>query len=118
LTFSNERRLPVNILFTPIISLSKYINCLREAGQSDEKIENLLKEIRRQHTTQIFYLPKYSEKAGESIVVLDNIHTHPRDAFLETNNSKIFTLNQLAFYVFLMKLSIHFCRFNEGISRF
>lgn len=115
---NNERRLPVNISFAPIISLSKYINCLRVAGQSEPKIENMLIEIRRQHTTQIFYLPECSGVVGESIVVFDNIHTHPRDAFLESTNSKIFTLNQLAFYVFLMKLSIHFCRFNEGISRF
>jgi hypothetical protein len=118
ISLENKRSLPVRILFAPIIRLSKYIELLRQARESEQQIESRLHEVRRQHMTQIFYLPAYSDVIEESIVVLDNVHTHPRVDFREENNSKIFTLNQYAFYIFLMKLSIHFCRFQEKISRF
>jgi hypothetical protein len=118
ISLENKRSLPVGILFAPIIRLSKYIELLRQAGESKQQIESRLHEVRRQHMTQIFYLPAYSDVIEESIVVLDNVHTHPRVDFREENNSKIFTLNQYAFYIFLMKLSIHFCRFQEKIARF
>jgi hypothetical protein len=118
ISLENKRSLPINILFAPIIRLSKYIELLRQAGESNEQIESRLYELRRQHMTQIFYLPERSDVIEESIVVLDNVHTHPRDDFHEETNSKVFTLNQYAFYIFLMKLSIHFCRFQEKISRF
>jgi hypothetical protein len=118
ISLENKRRLPVNILFAPIIRLSKYIELLRQAGESEPQIDSRLYDLRRQHMTQIFYLPERSDVIEESIVVLDNVHTHPRGDFHEETNSKVFTLNQHAFYIFLMKLSIHLCRFNEKIARF
>ena len=30
---------------------------------------------------------------------------------------KLFTLNQMGFYLFVLKLSIHFCRFQDGVIR-
>jgi len=118
ISFENKRRLPVNILFAPIIRLSKYNEHLRQAGQTEQQVDSLLNEVRRQHVTQIFYLPEQSGIIEESIVVLDDVHIHPRDDFQEVTNSKFFTLKQYAFYIFLMKLSIHLCRFNEKIARF
>jgi hypothetical protein len=42
----------------------------------------------------------------------------PLHAFSEDGERrKLVTLNQLGFYLFVLKLSIHFCRFAEGISR-
>jgi hypothetical protein len=37
---------------------------------------------------------------------------------MELGTNKIFALTQSAFYLFLIKLSIHFTRFQEGVHRF
>lgn len=39
------------------------------------------------------------------------------DAF-KNQSIKLVTLSQQGFYMFLLKLSIHFCRFQENIARF
>jgi hypothetical protein len=118
ISIENKRPLPVRILFAPMIRLSKYIERLRQVGESEQQIESRLNEVRRQHITQIFYLPENTNVLEESMVVLDDVHAHPREDFCNETGSKVFTLSQYAFYIFLMKLSIHFCRFNENIARF
>lgn len=105
-----------NILFSPLIKLSKYVNLLQQAGK--QNIEDILQSIRKQKTTNIFYLPSFASLLEESIILLDDIHSHPLSHFIQCEKAKIVTLNQYAFYIFLIKLSIHFSRFQENIVRF
>lgn len=109
---------PVNrkVLFSPLIKLSNYIRLLVEAGKADT--ENIVSSMRKQQTTNVFYLPPFGSKIEESIILLDNIYQHPLSDFVACEKEKIVTLSQYAFYIFLIKLSIHFSRFQEGVSRF
>jgi hypothetical protein len=119
IAIENQREFPVNILFAPLIALAKYKSSLRAAGKTDGQIDGIIGNIRRQYVTSIFYIPHYSGIIEESIIVLDDIHAHPLQDFLQSDERQsIFTLNQYAFYLFLIKLSIHFSRFREGIQRF
>ncbi|MGZ5601252.1 MAG: hypothetical protein ACXWFX_11735, partial [Methylobacter sp.] len=55
---------------------------------------------------------------SDHIVLLDDLHTLPVKLFCEKNDrEKQFTLSQAGFYLFLFKLSIHFCRFHENVLR-
>ncbi|HJZ80973.1 MAG TPA: hypothetical protein VKD91_11530 [Pyrinomonadaceae bacterium] len=114
----NERALETKILFAPLIKLSRYIEQLRAVGKSEEQIRNIITDIRRQHITKIFYLPGIPERFEESIILFDDIHNHPLTHFVQQERTSIFTLNQVWFYIFLLKLSIHFSRFQEGVQRF
>lgn len=113
----NERDFPTNILFSPIIPLKKYKKLLQTI-KNEEQVENILINLRKQRNTAIFYLPYCENIIEESIILLDNIHTHPLSDFQSKTPQKIFTLTQYAFYVFLIKLSIHFSRFQEEVVRF
>ena len=114
----NSRSLPVNILFAPLVNLSQYEQLLLANGKSPAQVGSQFNEIRNQKVTSIFYLPRLSGVIEESIILLDDIHVHPLRDFLEVSHEPLFQLNQFAFYLFLIKLSIHFCRFQEGIQRF
>lgn len=114
----NSRSLPVNILFAPLVNLSQYEQLLLANGKSPAQVGSQFNEIRNQKVTSMFYLPRLSGVIEESIILLDNIHVHPLRDFLEVSHEPLFQLNQFAFYLFLIKLSIHFCRFQEGIQRF
>lgn len=114
----NERTLPVNILFAPLIELQKYEASLLASGKSESQVSQTLSTIRKQYVSSIFYLPTCSNLIQESIIVLDDIHAHPLQDFFARDRASLFTLNQYAFYVFLIKLSIHFSRFGEGVQRF
>jgi hypothetical protein len=113
---ANRRDRAVNILFSPFIELSKYVELLRGV-KSEVQIADYLAAIRDQRVTSIFHLPE-GRGCPEGIILLDDIHTHPLDDFLGRARTPLFTLSQYAFYIFVMKLSIHFTRFNENVRRF
>jgi hypothetical protein len=115
---SNGRALDTRILFTPLIKLSTYANLLERAGKGAQQTGDTLSAIRTQRITYIFYLPELAGVMPESMVLLDDIHTHPLRDFIERDRSRLFTLSQTGFYMLLLKLSIHFSRFQEGVRRF
>lgn len=118
MTPENARDIPVNIVFAPIVPLSAYSSALEKGGISSEKIQQKILAIKAQQITTIFYLPAGDGLDKDHIVLLDDIHTIPAKAFeQEAGKSKQFTLSLFGFYLFVFKLSVHFCRLHEGVNR-
>lgn len=115
---NNRRAFSPNILFAPLIKLSDFKNLLEANGDSKEIVAAKVLNIKKQFNTSSFYMPECPGKTEESIILLDDIHRHPLSDFKLTEKSKIFTLTQAAFYLFLIKLSIHFHRVQEGVHRY
>ncbi len=117
---SNERLFSTSIIYTPIIKLEAYRKFLTSEGIcANQVLEDHLKAIRSQRVTQIFYLPKFSAAFEEGIVFYDRLVSCASDAVDRASLSmkRLFTLSQYGHYLFLLKLSIHFTRMNEGIDR-
>jgi hypothetical protein len=114
----NPRVYPNNVLFAPLIRLAQFEKLLRTSGKDDQQIANALSAIRSQTTTYIFFLPEIPGTLEPSMILLDDVHAQPLANFRETKESRLFVLGQYAFYLFLMKLSIHLSRFQEGIARY
>lgn len=113
----NARIFPPQIVFAPLVRLDAYEKALKQKI-SAEQVRSKVAAIRKQQVTSLFYLPAEGTLDGEHIAILDDLHSIPYRAFeAERTRTKIFTLNQIGFYLFVIKLSIHFCRFNEGIAR-
>ena len=120
---SNVRKnRPVRLVHAPICNLEKYEKMLRSYPDSNvQSIEDHLASIRNQHVTNAFYIPNDSKsKLGyEGVVFFDdavslpNNYIHLEDA----PKKRLFSLSDYGFYVFAFKLSIHFTRLQEGISR-
>jgi hypothetical protein len=118
ITAENKRDLPGRILFSPIINLSSYVERLEKVGVDNKKIDAKIESIKAQMVTNIFFLPGQKILEGDHVALLDEIHTMPTIVFERDNQkAKVFTLSQIGFYLFLMKLSIHFCRFKENVKR-
>jgi len=116
----NIRYFPANVCYAPIIRLSKYERLLREVLRiEDSKVIQHLATIKKQHFTQIFYLPKGKSLEEDSIVFLDRINSCSNQNIPRENiqEKRLFTLSNYGFYVFLIKLSIHFTRMREGVDR-
>jgi hypothetical protein len=114
----NPRVHQSNVLFAPLIRLSRFKERLRVAGKDDQQVADALSAIQRQTTTYIFHLPEISGTLEASMILLDDIHAQPLSSFLQTKTSRLFVLSQYAFYLLLMKLSIHLSRFQEGVARY
>ncbi|OGP86094.1 MAG: hypothetical protein A2V87_11215 [Deltaproteobacteria bacterium RBG_16_58_17] len=116
---TNKMDIPAKLLFAPIIKLKAYAGLLEKANIPREKIFGKFNSIREQRVTTLFYLPKGAGLEDEYIALLDDIHSLPLTAFFEQKNrTKLFTLSLAGFYLFVLKLSVHFCRFSEeGVIR-
>lgn len=114
----NMRDLPIKITFAPIVRLNLYVELLEKSGLNQQNISGKIDAIKEQKVTSLFYLPKGARLDEDYIALLDDLYTVPFTAFQKrTNRVKLFTLSQVGFYLFLFKLSIHFCRFHENIPR-
>lgn len=113
----NKRDLPLNISFSPILKLSKLKDLLEGRKVSESVIESKFESIRSQHITNMFYLPA-SNVLEESVALLDTVYCLSQAKFLQyTEKSTRCSFALSGFYLFLLKLSVHFCRLHEGVNR-
>lgn len=88
------------------------------AGIKHESVDAKLNAIREQSVTSMFYVPKGAALEEDCIALLDDLHTVPLVRFNKSEDrKKLFTLGTVGFYLFLFKLSVHFCRFHENVQR-
>jgi hypothetical protein len=114
----NASGLPTNVVFAPLLALDRYADLLRAAGQTDQQVGSVLQAIRRQEVTSLFHLPAQAYgPPGENVAFFDDVHSHPAADFFGGSRTRIFRLTLPAFYALLVKLSIHFCRLQEGLTR-
>jgi hypothetical protein len=121
---SNKRFMPLRMVYTPIFNLAKYEQALIkshvETGVKPiQAISSHISDIRKQYVSHVFYLPKGGKLENDSIIFFDRLNNYPSDAIegQELPNRRIFTLSDYGFYLFLFKLSVHFTRIRDGVSR-
>lgn len=114
----NERDRASNIVFAPLIRLSALIELWKSSGISEELVEDKVRNIRLQRNTKIFYLPYGAGLSDEYIAHLDDIHSFPASVFVENlSRKRLFSFTTAGFYLFAIKLSVHFCRLHENVMR-
>ena len=114
----HKRNLPTRLSFASMVKLGRYIDLLVCAGLDQKQIEAKVLAIKEQRVTSLVYLPKGAELDEDYVALLDDIHTVPSQAFgLRNEKRKLFTLSNIGFYLFILKLSVHFCRLHEEVVR-
>lgn len=115
----NKRFFASRVVYAPIFQLEKYRLMLKNGNISSENIDAHIRAIKQQSISQIFYLPKGGRLECDSIVFLDRLNNYPVDVLNkeEIKKKKLFTLSNYGFYMFLVKLSIHFTRIHEDVDR-
>lgn len=112
----NARVLPPKVTFAPIVKLSKIVERFEKHGLDSEKIASRLTDIKAQKVTNMFYLPADGLLDEDYVALLDDLHSMPLEVHRKTAK-KQFTLSMAGFYLFIFKLSVHFCRMHENVNR-
>lgn len=114
----NKRILPMRVCFSPVIRLDKVVRLLEGTGTPANRLEDWLREVRRQEITSVFYLPKGGALDAEYLAFMDDAHSAPLSVLNEiAHSSRFFTLSQSGIWILTMKISIHFCRLMEDVNR-
>lgn len=112
-----SRLLPPNVTVAPVMKLEGYKKILLKQSKtkSEQDVEMHIDAIRDQKITHFFYLPDTGD--GEKVAHLNRAFTLPVALLKERTGGNLATLNMLGFYVFIFKMSVHFCRLHEGVVR-
>lgn len=114
----NERQAPSKIVFAPLVKLSTFRKLLESSKINEERIQAKIDAIKAQKTSNVFYIPASGVVSEDYVIRLDDLHSMPAQTLLASQSKeKLFTLSQTGFYVFVFKLSVHFCRFQENVNR-
>ena len=114
----NSRDIPIRVTISPLIRVSRLTDLLQQHKVPEAEVEDKLHAIRRQEISNIFYFPKSAALDDEYVVFFDNVQSQLPATFVgKTQKRRMFSLSQAGFWYFLLKLSIHFCRSNEGVIR-
>jgi hypothetical protein len=118
-TLLNPKWHTPRLIYCPIKTVKDYEESLRRASLPEDKIANHLADVRRQVVSSIFYLPQGMNLPDECVVLLDHVNNCDVRVVVphEINSRRLFSLSNYGFYVFLMKLSIHFTRVRESVDR-
>lgn len=126
---ANKRLDQPLISFGAIFPLAKYISILEKRNFGEQSIKSFIESLKANRITNLFYLPEYMNKdkisMPESFIRFDLSTTLPNDFIIGDkynmeyypNGDRLYTFSNYGFYLFLIKLSIHFCRFREGVFR-
>lgn len=116
ITKQNKRVIDPPILFAPIIPLAKWEALLIQAGDDERTVSGKLQQIREQVLWPMFHLPA-NGAFPESIAILNDLRNEPAEAFYESDTSKVFSLSDYGWWLFLLKFSGAFLRANDNVLR-
>jgi hypothetical protein len=115
----NKRFFRASVVYAPILQLQRYRNMLLREGVPENEITSHIESIKKQEITQVFFLPAHGRLGEDSFVLLDRLISCDNE-FLNRDvlrDSRLFTLSDYGHYLFLVKISMHFCRMHEGVDR-
>lgn len=114
----NSEQIPSRVIFAPLVKLEKYKFLLQKNGITQANIKDVIDSVKAQKTYNALYLPANGPLEEEYIIRFDDIHSMPVAAHHDIHDKeKIFTLSAIGFYMLVFKLSVHFCRLQEGVPR-
>lgn len=111
--------LPNNVVYSPIFNYDKYIELVKSIKSDVDYVQSHENALKQQAISSIFYLPRGGRLVNDSLVFLDKVVSCRTEYFetVKVNESRLFTLSDYGFYLFLFKLSIHFTRIRERVDR-
>ena len=114
----NSKQIRSRVIFAPLVKLEKYRFLLQKNGINQENIRDAIDSVKAQKVYNALYLPAEGPLEEEYIIRFDDIHSMPITAHHNSHDKeKLFTLSNTGFYMLIFKLSVHFCRLQEGIRR-
>jgi len=117
----NIRQIKKDAVFAPLIPLFEYENDMRNGGLTQNKIDSILSQIKRQTYSNIFYLPPIDKGGKGFLAFLDQLFSIPAEELEQqqanTKSNRLISLDNFGSYLFIVKLSFHFCRIPEEVER-
>ncbi len=121
LDISNDRNITKEVVLAPITEYAQYIKKLAVRLGKTEVPISLDESIKAQTYSSLFYLPQTPINPIDYICHLDKAFWFPTEELhsyiSDIEQTRIASLDYFGYYLFLVKLSYHFCRMPEEKQR-
>ena len=116
---NNARSYPSQVAYVPLLPLAEYCDTLLKNGKTPANVADHEREIKKQKVTQFLFLPATGGRLPDCIALLDRTCHAPVSLFSErlSAGKRITSFSNTGFYLFILKLSIHFTRIRESVDR-
>ncbi len=118
---SNERVVPKEIVLAPLTPFHDFVEVLSSLLDDGKRLEHIIQGIKNQIYSNVFYLPPAPGTNQEFVCFMDNVFWFPTEelnSYLpDLDQTRVASLDYFGYYLFLVKLSYHFCRLPEEKQR-
>ena len=108
------------IVLAPLIPFADFVEELRLLVDG-KKLETIIQGVKSQIYSNVFYLSPVQGVNDDFVCFFDNVFWFPTEELnayqKDIDQTRIASLNYFGYYLFLVKLSYHFCRLPEERQR-
>ena len=108
------------IVLAPLIPFADFVEELRLLVDG-KKLETIIQGVKSQIYSNVFYLPPVQGVNDDFVCFFDNVFWFPTEELntyqKDIDQARIASLDYFGYYLFLVKLSYHFCRLPEEKQR-
>ena len=113
---TNDRVIPKEIVLAPLTPFADFVEELGTLLKG-EKLERIIQGVISQIYSNVFYLPPVQSTNDDYVCFFDNVFWFPTEELntfvADMPQNRIASLDYFGYYLFLVKLSYHFCRLPE-----
>jgi hypothetical protein len=118
---ANERVIPKDVVLAPLTPFSDFVEELSLLVTNKIKLATIIQAVKSQTYSNVFYLPSHPLSNQDFVCFFDNAFWFPTEeltAYLPNlEQIRLQSLDYFGYYLFLVKLSYHFCRLPEEKQR-
>jgi hypothetical protein len=118
---TNERVIPKDVVLAPLTPFGDFVEELSLLVTNKTKLATIIQGVKSQTYSNVFYLPSHPQSNQDFVCFFDNAFWFPTEeltAYLPNiEQIRVQSLDYFGYYLFLVKLSYHFCRLSEEKQR-
>jgi hypothetical protein len=118
---TNERVIPKDVVLAPLTPFGDFVEELSLLVTNKTKLATIIQGVKSQTYSNVFYLPSHPQSNQDFVCFFDNAFWFPTEeltAYLPNiEQIRVQSLDYFGYYLFLVKLSYHFCRLPEEKQR-
>lgn len=120
-TDTKNRNIDKQVLFAPMVELIEFLTDISQDEIEVNQLRSIEIAIKDQEFSNLFYFPPSPVDGKEYVAILDQIFWFPSEEFAavtpELLENRVLSLSMFGYYLFILKLSYHFCRLPETEER-
>ena len=118
---TNDRVITKDVVLAPLTPFNDFVEELSLIVTNKTKLATIIQGVKSQTYSNVFYLPTHTRSNQDFVCFFDNAFWFPTEELTDylphIEQIRFQSLDYFGYYLFMVKLSYHFCRLPEEKQR-